>query len=75
MPQQPSLHTELYDAVRPEAIGKENQGKIGVVTGAARGLCILASYSMISDIENTRHWSGDFDCVGEVGCKCCNSGL
>ncbi|EXJ53375.1 uncharacterized protein A1O5_13364 [Cladophialophora psammophila CBS 110553] len=34
----PSLNTEVYPAISPETLGKANQGKVAVVTGAARGI-------------------------------------
>lgn len=37
MPDRPSLHTELYDDVRPDALKGANKDKVAVVTGAARG--------------------------------------
>jgi hypothetical protein len=33
----PQLHTSVYPAIAPETLGHANQGKVAVVTGAARG--------------------------------------
>jgi hypothetical protein len=33
----PSLHTEVYAAIAPEALAGANRGKVAVVTGAAQG--------------------------------------
>lgn len=39
----PQLHTRVYPAIAPEALGQANKGKVAVVTGAARGKNRLSS--------------------------------
>ncbi|KAH6999408.1 hypothetical protein EDB80DRAFT_883760 [Ilyonectria destructans] len=38
MASRPALHTDVYDAISPEALAGSSKGKVAVVTGAAQGI-------------------------------------
>lgn len=70
MPQRPSLHTELYDAVRPEGLKDTNKGKTAVVTGAARGIGRATSIALAKSGANIAILDFDTDRLQETKIEC-----
>ena len=75
MAQRPSLHTELYDAVRPEGLKDANKGKVAVITGAARGIGQATSIALAKSGANVALLDFDTDRLSETKTACEKEGV